>query len=631
MHKIGRYVVERELGRGEMGIVYLATDPVLDRRVALKTVRIPDGLDTTERDEYLKRFYREAQAAGKLSHPGIVTIYDAGQDESTQGHFMAMEYIAGVTLKQLFADGPRLAPRQAAFIVANVAEALDYAHAHGVVHRDVKPANIILTDRGAVKLADFGIAKIPSSHLTMEGTYLGTPAYTSPEQVLGRPVNGRSDLFSLGIVLYELLSGRKPFPAENLGQLFHAIAYEPHQPLGEVLPRCPPELAAVVDRTLGKEEGNRYASGRDMACDLRTFLGEKSFSGQDLAGPFGPAHPPALEEPGATGENPLADLVDYIEETTRRLAPKDAPPAGPTHPASSLSRTGIRPRLLRALAAGSGGAWLARELPARTFWILAAGSALAAALIFGALLGQARRQFPPGAPSPTTAIVPSWRADFRAGRTDLDAGRIEEALARFQRLRLQRPQSPALASLVKAAMARFQETLQTDLGPSGQAGRLQELGEAASMRGDAASAADYFQAALRVEPQNTAAAAALQALASQPQAASAPVPGPSLRLVFDSPVRSGYIVANVDGTQVLRKEFAFEGGNDSKSSVLGRLEEPLTASEGRHRIQVWITIKNKESYTAYGAIEGRIKTGGSSVLSIRLDSASKKLVLSLDS
>ncbi len=630
MQQIGRYTIEREAGRGAMGIVYLAVDPVLDRRVALKTVRLPEALDEGERAEYIRRFYREAQAAGKLSHPGIVTIYDAGFDETSRSHFIAMEFIAGVTLKQFISDGLRLAPRQAAFIAAGVAEALDYAHAQGVVHRDIKPANIILTDRGAVKIADFGIAKVPSSHLTMEGTYLGTPAYTSPEQVLGRVVDGRSDLFSLGIVLYELLAGRKPFPADHLGQLFHAIAYEPHPPLGEILPGCPPALAAVVDRALHKDASARYAGGLDFARDLKAFLGPGESASLETDGPLDAGG--GAQEAGHLAQNPLDDLLAYLEETTRRLAPENTP-VSPGRKAAPGLGPGFRGRALQWLGGGRGTGWLARELKAPLALFLVAGTTLAAAAGLGTLWMEARENSSANYAS-LAEPVPAWRGEIRTGRAELEAGEAERALARFQDLRLRRPQSPALADLTGAALEGLLESLAASLPPQQQVQRLQVMGEVARREGDTASAAEFFQAALRIEPQNPAAAAALEAVSAVPSPTPPPPApegpsSPALRLRFDSPVPKGYILVHADEAQILRRAFSFNGKDALEGGIRGRLDEPLPLQPGRHTVKVWVTVKGKPEYTVHGSLPVDLVPGRTAVLAVGLDQAEQKLSLSL--
>ena len=266
--KLGRYEVVSELGKGAMGIVYLARDPVIGRMVAIKTIRASAGGDEEDTQEFRERFVREAQTAGILSHPNIVTIHDIGEDPETQTSFIAMEYIEGKNIKMLLGERTKFPSEQVSEIVAEVAEALDYAHRKGIIHRDVKPANIIITTDGKVKITDFGIAKIASSNLTTTGQFLGTPNYMSPEQVSGSPVDGRSDLFSLGVVLYELLTNRKPFQGDNLTAISYKIVHEDHTPPAELAPDIPHEFNDIVGRAMAKDPWNRYQRGKDLALAL---------------------------------------------------------------------------------------------------------------------------------------------------------------------------------------------------------------------------------------------------------------------------------------------------------------------------------------------------------------------------
>ena len=213
----GRYEIIDTLGRGAMGVVYLARDPLIDRQVALKTLRV--DLDDQDSGEFRERFLREARAAGGLNHTGIVTVHDVGEDPESGLVFIAMEFIEGRDLKQMVNEGHVFRPSEAARIAADVAQALDYAHNMGVVHRDIKPANIILTRDGTPKITDFGIARIESSNLTVDGQFLGTPNFMSPEQVTGKPIDGRSDIFSLGVVLFTLLTGRRPFSGDTMHEV----------------------------------------------------------------------------------------------------------------------------------------------------------------------------------------------------------------------------------------------------------------------------------------------------------------------------------------------------------------------------------------------------------------------------
>jgi serine/threonine protein kinase/tetratricopeptide (TPR) repeat protein len=267
--KLGRYEVLNELGKGAMGVVYLAKDPVIGRMVAIKTIRTSQGDDDdSESREFRERFVREAQTAGILSHPNIVTIHDIGEDSQSRTSFIAMEYIEGRNLKSLLADKKKFSWDEIADLIAQIAEALDYAHRKGIIHRDIKPANIILTTDGKIKITDFGIAKIASSNLTTTGQFLGTPNYMSPEQVSGAPVDGRSDIFSLGVVLYELLTNRKPFLGDNLTAISYKIVHEDFTPPAELSPEVPPEFNAIVARAMAKDPWNRYQRGKDLALAL---------------------------------------------------------------------------------------------------------------------------------------------------------------------------------------------------------------------------------------------------------------------------------------------------------------------------------------------------------------------------
>ncbi|MEP6801085.1 MAG: protein kinase [Acidobacteriota bacterium] len=278
--KLGRYEVLSELGKGAMGIVYLAKDPVIGRMVAIKTIRASSmaGDDDSESREFRERFVREAQTAGILSHPHIVTIHDIGEDPETSTSFIAMEYIEGKNLKSLLAERAPFSYDQIAEMIAQVAEAIDYAHRKGIIHRDIKPANIIITTDEKVKITDFGIAKVASSNLTTTGQFLGTPNYMSPEQVSGAPVDGRSDIFSLGVVLYELLTHRKPFVGENLTAISYKIVHEDFTPPAELSSEVPSEFNPIVARAMAKDPWNRYQRGKDFALalyQLRAHLEEQ--------------------------------------------------------------------------------------------------------------------------------------------------------------------------------------------------------------------------------------------------------------------------------------------------------------------------------------------------------------------
>ncbi len=267
---IGRYRIIGELGRGAMGVVYHAEDPVLDRAVALKTIFIP--ADDQDRREYEARFTQEARAAGRLSHPGIVTIYDVGREGDMV--YMTMELLEGTDLSTR-ASGQRFGVREALQIALQVAEALAFAHERGVVHRDIKPPNIMLLAGGRVKIMDFGIARMRTSDLkTQTGLMLGTPRYMSPEQVAGRPLDHRSDIFSLGTVLYELLTGTKLFAGDDATEIMYNVSHLRPVPPSRINRQVPPVLDLVVAKALDKNPEERYQDAAQFAADLRACLSE---------------------------------------------------------------------------------------------------------------------------------------------------------------------------------------------------------------------------------------------------------------------------------------------------------------------------------------------------------------------
>jgi len=271
---LGRYKVLRELGRGAMGVVYYGKDPTIHRFVAIKTMRLDDIEDWDKLQEAKTRFFREAESTGRLSHPNIVTIFDAGEENDLV--YIAIELLQGKILKE-WARKPNLMPWDTLLpILAMVADALDYAHQQGVVHRDIKPANIMLTDDHIVKVMDFGIAKMASSSRTTTETVLGTPTYMSPEQIAGKRVDGRSDIFSLGVVMFELLTGRPPFTGDNVSAVLFAIANTPPPAVATLRPDLPPAVQRILDCALQKDPVHRYRRAGEFARDLRACLEKRA-------------------------------------------------------------------------------------------------------------------------------------------------------------------------------------------------------------------------------------------------------------------------------------------------------------------------------------------------------------------
>ncbi|HSH07030.1 MAG TPA: serine/threonine-protein kinase [Burkholderiales bacterium] len=334
--QLGRYEIVAELGRGAMGIVYKATDPELGRTVAIKTVNMALGGDDVE--NYQKRFTQEARAAGGLNHPTIVTIYDIGRTQDIA--YMAMEFIEGTELRTILQEGPRLTVAQAVAIAAQVADGMAYAHARGIVHRDIKPANIMVLDDGSVKITDFGIARMRASQeLTQTGTMLGSPKYMSPEQALGRRATHQSDIFSLGVVLYEMLAGASPFTGDSVGALMYQIAHVV-PPAPSVLNRDVPELLDyVVSKALAKSLDARYANAEDLARDLRQSTMGQTSSGDRVPVPRRAAGSLAAgSNPSLTDTAVRTELLAPVDVRTRQ-ADAAAGESDTTVPAHVLSRT----------------------------------------------------------------------------------------------------------------------------------------------------------------------------------------------------------------------------------------------------------------------------------------------------
>jgi hypothetical protein len=296
-------VVEEELGRGTMGLVCRAFDPDLGRTVALKTVQLAFAASPEEQESFEKRFLLEARAAGRLSHPGIVVVHDAGRDASSGALYIAFEHLRGRTLNEVVEEGPPLDWRTAVRLVARLARALHHAHGMGVVHRDIKPANVMVLDSGEPKIMDFGIAKLPAERLTATGQFFGTPSYMSPEQASGAPVEGRSDLFSLGAVLYLLLTGRTAFLADSVAATLNMVLHRDPPKPSTLVPSLPPALDRVVARALAKWPDDRYPDGESLARDVEEVLEGREplgVRGRALADETRVSRPPLPPpEPGA--------------------------------------------------------------------------------------------------------------------------------------------------------------------------------------------------------------------------------------------------------------------------------------------------------------------------------------------
>lgn len=268
LKRFGRYEIVAELGRGAMGVVYQARDPQIDRMVAVKSVTLW-GQEPDEEKEFRLRFIHEAQAAGRLHHPGIVAIFDIGENPETLDPYIVLEYVAGEPLNRILARERKLPLDKALKLAQEVAEALDYAHTQGVIHRDIKPGNILITRDGHAKIADFGIAKLNLAHFTLPGKVLGTPAYMAPEQLAGEGVDGRSDLFSLGVILYAMVTGHSPFQGDSATTVCFKVANREPVAASALDLDVPRELDEVISRAMAKDPALRYQRGAEFAEDLR--------------------------------------------------------------------------------------------------------------------------------------------------------------------------------------------------------------------------------------------------------------------------------------------------------------------------------------------------------------------------
>ena len=358
---IGRYEIVDELGHGAMGSVFRARDPAMDRIVAVKTI-LAGVLGSEQGAEFRQRFYREAKAAGALAHPGIVPVFDVGEHEGMP--FLVMEYVDGRTLADAMKKGERASLDRVCEIGKMVADALGYAHSHGVIHRDIKPANILLTSRQVYgeerpKITDFGVAKLTAGEVTTSGQLLGTPAFMPPEQFTGAPIDGRTDLFSLGVILYWMATGEQPFPGETMTAVSYKIVHTEPVPPGKLNPANPAPLQAVILKCLAKNPADRYQTGEELSrtlAELRTHA--KNGSLYTVATQFGA---------GAASDETILPTASFppkpVQMATSAPAstlqsPQPATPAKPPAPSKGRGRAELAIVALLVASALGGGYWL---------------------------------------------------------------------------------------------------------------------------------------------------------------------------------------------------------------------------------------------------------------------------------
>ena len=571
--KLGRYEIVRELGKGAMGIVYLAKDPVIGRLVALKTIRLLEVDDDEEAREHQQRFIREAQAAGILSHPSIVTVHDIGQADEGSTSFIAMQYVEGPNLKELIQRGERPDYPKLTELIAQIADALDYAHERGIIHRDVKPANIILAPDGMAKITDFGIAKIASiaSNLTTTGQFIGTPNYMSPEQVKGGTVDGRSDLFSLGIVLYETVTGRKPFAGDSLTTISYKIVHEPFPPLREAAPDAPEDLEPILSRLLAKEPAERYQRGSELALDLRRVRRR-------------------LLEPWATSDDPLLGEATVFTGS-------DTSPTQRARAAAAPALVGLRHVLRKRIA-----------------WPFALGIvllALAAVAIPAALLHYGR------VPEPVVDVerektMKQIRALRMEGQSMLESGNVSGGYQRFKEIQRLRPSSPANNALI----ARLETVLsehELQQRQTEDAQRLFEEGKGLYARGRWEESIRRFEESFALNPSEDEVINYLRMAREQlnladmrrqipipsktAEGGAAEEPAPrgtaTLKTNVTSTVADGYVLVRVGGRTILHENLWMERRGIIRRRVTRNLEISSTVPSGSQEVEVWIVIPSR--------------------------------------
>lgn len=607
---MGRYVIESVLGKGAMGVVYLARDPVIGRRVALKTLTIPE--DAEEAEEFRQRFLREAQAAGILNHPGIVTVFDAGVDDETGLSFIAMEYIEGRSLREFLRTGHGFAYSEVARIAAALAAALDYAHTKGVVHRDIKPANILFTPQGMVKITDFGVARLESSNLTATGQFIGTPNYMSPEQVAGGVVDGRSDLFSLGVVLFELLTGQRPFPGHTLTEVAYKIVHEPARIPSQVRPGLPPAFNPIVLKLLEKDPDRRYARGGDVARALEALRRVLAGVAGDVSQFTPPPPQPAAVEPGAVGATPTATRATSVVPGARLSEPGE----GVEKPRESIWRLPIEWR------------WVA---------VLLAAVIVPPALVLAMLAGKVDRDPfvgpAPGEPARRHRVADAQR---RAAEAVADR-RPAEALALVASVLEEAPYSSLARALRAQAMDEQVDQREASLRDR-RAAVLREEGKELLKTGQWREAQSRFQQVLDLVPGDRVAEDFLDLarehqrmpraqLVRAPASAATPTPAPAapvgdarVELYFNCPLSVGRLTVELDGQPLAEKGFDFrvKGLLGIKKKGSGIIEDAFRVRAGDHSLIVRLRDSGG-ALLGEQTLPARLENGGRYALKIEMD------------
>lgn len=646
--KLGRYEIIGELGKGAMGLVYLAKDPLIGRKLAVKTFRVGFSAQDKELKQFQARFLREAQSAGILSHPNIVTIHDVAVDPEGD-FFIAMEYVQGTDLKHLM-QRRRLELPFVIQVVAQIADGLDYAHSKGVVHRDIKPANIIITKDQVAKITDFGIARVDASNLTTEGQLLGTPNYMAPEQIQARPVDHRADIFSLGVMLYELVTGKKPFAGESLTQVTHRIINEQPTAADSLVPGLPTGLLEVIDHALKKDPAERYERGAEMARDLRVILAPKSTAG---TGSFlaDDANPPTGAVPV---QNPSHNMTMTSAAAHAALKPSSGSVQVPVTAEGSSSGT----RAPEALAPPRPATGSFAPMPppaeeeAKSNRPLLIAVMVAALVVVGAILVSLLGDRSDPSPSAAQSAVDPEAEQRRKITTFLTEGQRllledinpEAARAEFENALAIAPADRRIRQLSRMAEELIgQEALEIQVVP-----RLL-LARQALDRREYREAIRLAQEALDLDPQRQEASELLtQAEERQEQrgkvrdrfrtdtatsptspteqelpATAEPAPAPveenlerteaTLEITVEAEVPEGRITIFSGADQIYQKSFKFPR---RRSGVMGRVSESLVVPAGPLSLTIYAKAKNEQ--TRSKDVNGDLPADGRATVQIRV-------------
>lgn len=619
--RLGRYQILDEIGRGAMGVVYLAKDPLIGRLVALKTFRVTAALSGEDLALFRARFIREAQSAGILSHPHIVTIHDVVEESAEGITFIAMEYVRGTDLKQVLLSEGRLELGAAAKILGQVADALEYAHSKGVVHRDVKPANILLTRDRQVKLTDFGIARLNTSNLTLDGQLLGTPNYMAPEQVQGGACDHRVDVFALGVVLYEMLTGAKPFKGANVTMVTHRIVYDDYTPPGEHGPRPAERVEHVIARALAKDPDKRYGRVTEMAEEVHAAAAELAEAERlnDTQVILDPA--PALSGGGAlNAPGPAA---------ARRLTPRGA----------------NRPPLLRLLLVA--GVTVVTALLAGGLLIFAAGTQEDAAsapspehearILAQPFLRLAARYVEEGDPVTAAAFmrqaerIAPLLPELRKRRQQLDeqAGSMSESeerqaavAAAFEAARIAIERARWADALAAAEEVLGQEPDNPEALAFATAARRGLARQAERERQDRQEEANERQAAVKEEAEDPSEeiGAAPPVLGPPPVARPLePAADATLELSFTSAIPEGVVMIYHGRRQIAREPYRFvrKRGFFRTVGVGGTVENSYTVPSGRAVLRILVAPKGEAAINR--TLETLLPPGGTLRLVVMVD------------